>query len=289
MTRSAWRIALLSLWPAALLAQTRTMNVGDATLRYELSGSGPVVVLIHGWAQDLEIWDEQVAALSPDYRVLRYDRRGYGRSTGHADPTADPDDLRILLDRLGIRTATVLGLSAGAGAALTFGVAFPDRTDALILYGLGPPAGFYRRLPPIFASFRQVARDHGLDSLGKLVLAMPLAWRPPNRPDLDSLYRRSWARYEARDLLDPEEPSGRVTPARVEDFGRIRVPTLLIHGDHEMPLAIEVADTAMRRLPNARRIVIADGGHGAHFAQPARFNAAVREFLATVYGGDRRP
>ena len=80
-----------------LSAQTASVNVGDATIHYELSGTGKTVVLIHGWAQDLTIWDDQVMALSPTYRVLRYDRRSYGSSTGHADPTADPDDLRILL------------------------------------------------------------------------------------------------------------------------------------------------------------------------------------------------
>jgi pimeloyl-ACP methyl ester carboxylesterase len=265
-------------------AQSARVNVGDAEIHYELSGQGNTVVLIHGWAQDLTIWDDQVAAFAPRYRVLRYDRRGYGNSTGHADPTADPDDLRILLDSLGIRSATVLGLSGGSGAALNFAVAFPDRVHALVLYGQGPPEGFQPMPagPRPGELFGPIARKHGLDSLRKFVGSLRMGWEPPNRPDYRDRLNRMWSRYDGRDLLDPRPPSGRVPRARMDQLTQIRVPTLLIVGDHERPLQRMVADTLTRRIPNARQIVITDGGHGAHFAQPESFNAAVLEFLGAV-------
>jgi pimeloyl-ACP methyl ester carboxylesterase len=65
-------------------AQSRSVNVGDAVITYEITGSGAPLVLIHGWAQDMSIWDDQVRDFSRQYRVLRYDRRGFGCSTGHA-------------------------------------------------------------------------------------------------------------------------------------------------------------------------------------------------------------
>lgn len=259
-----------------------TVSVGDAAIHYEISGQGPPLVLIHGWAQDLRIWGQQVSVFSPQYRVVRYDRRGFGRSTGYADASADPDDLRILLDSLGIESAAVLGLSAGSRAALNFAVAFPDRVSALVLYGQGPVDGF-RPLPegpdPV-AMFRQVARTHGLDSLGRLIQAHPLAWMPPDKPELQDSLRAGWARYEGRDLLDPRPPSGRVPEARIDQLAGIRVPTLIITGDHEMPLFRQVADTLVRRIPGARLVTITEGGHGAHFAQPEQFNSAVLAFLA---------
>lgn len=259
-----------------------SVNVGDATINYEISGQGAPLVLIHGWAQDLRIWDQQVRAFSPRYRVVRYDRRGFGRSTGHADASADPDDLRILLDSLDLRSAAVLGLSAGSRAALNFAVAFPDRVSALVLYGQGPVAGF-RPMPegpdPV-AMFRDVARTHGLDSLGRLIQAHPLAWMPPEQPQLQDSLRAAWARYEGRDLLDPQPPSGRVPEARIDQLAAIRVPTLIITADHEMPLFRQVADTLVRRIPGARLVEITNGGHGSHFAQPEQFNAAVLAFLA---------
>src|SRR5688572_20281933 len=79
-------------------AQPRMIDVGDATLRYDVAGTGQAIVFLHGWAQDLGIWDDQVRAFAPRYRVVRFDRRGYGKSTGFADPSADPADVRSLLD-----------------------------------------------------------------------------------------------------------------------------------------------------------------------------------------------
>jgi pimeloyl-ACP methyl ester carboxylesterase len=258
------------------------VNVGDATLRYELSGRGTPLVLIHGWAQDLSIWDDQVREFSPQYRVLRYTRRGYGASTGNADPTADPDDLRILLDSLRIESAHVLGLSAGSATALTFAVAFPDRVRALLLYGQVPPEGFVPlpELPPPVVVFSEIARRHGIDSLRTAVLTHPLVWMPPEKPELRELLRKMMASYDGRDLLDPRPPSGRVPPVRMDQLGQIRAPTLLISGDHELPFLQQVSDTLARRIPSARKIVITNAGHGAHFAQPEQFNAAVLRFLA---------
>ena len=269
--------------PVGLSAQAGSVNVGDASINYELSGTGTTVVLIHGWAQDLTIWDDQVAALSPTYRVLRYDRRSYGSSTGHADPTADPDDLRILLDSLKIRSAIVLGLSAGARTALSFAVAFPERVSALILYGSGPPAGFQPMPPEPTANPRMdIAKNYGLDSLRKWVEGTGFHWEPPNNPGYRRRVDRMWSRYDGRDLLDRRPPSGRIPASRVDDLAKVRVPTLILVGDHERPLLRLVADTLARRIPNARHVVIPDAGHGIHFAQPERFNAALLEFLESV-------
>src|SRR5687767_9602898 len=81
MTIRSSLLLLLSL-SASTAAQTRTgrVNVGDAAINYELTGRGEAVVLVHGWANTLAIWDDQVPAFSQRYQVLRYDRRGFGRS-----------------------------------------------------------------------------------------------------------------------------------------------------------------------------------------------------------------
>jgi len=235
----------------------------------------------------MTIWDDQVQRFSPTHRVIRYDSRGFGQSTGHADITADPDDLRILLDSLGIRSAHVVGLSRGARVALNFAVAFPSRVEALVLYGLSPPEGF-QPLPPgpgPVAIFAEVAKKHGLDSLGKVVWASPLVWLPADAKVQTEFKRRfdaSWAKYKGRDLLDPRPPSGRVRLARVDQLDGIRAPTLVIHGDHEMPLFQVVADTVVRRIPNARKVVVPNAGHGAHFYDPKRFNSALVEFFRSV-------
>lgn len=268
-------------------AGARAVAIGDARINYEITGSGPVVVLIHGWALDLTVWDDQIPLLARGHRVLRYDLRGFGGSTGHADLTGDADDLRILLDSLGIRSAYVVGLSRGSRVALDFAVAFPERVRALVLYGPPPPAGF-QPLPPgpgADARFGPIARRYGLDSVRKMFSASPVAWNPPNRPDVDARLARIWSRYDGRDLLDPGAESGRVSQARVDQLSSIQVPTLVIVGDHESPLFRAVGDTLIHRIAGARMVVIPDAGHGAHLHQPERFN---RELLAFLESVDRR-
>lgn len=281
-------VAVLSATGAAQ-GRSGMLNVGDAEINYEISGQGKTIVFIHGWALSLGVWDDQVAAFAPRYRVVRYDLRGFGKSTGHADPSAEPDDLRILLDSLGIRSVYLVGLSRGARVARDFIAAFPERVDALVLYGAGPMPGF--PVPPDFQRgfpFAEIAQKYGMDSVRKFIAASPIAWRPPNRPDLEEALRQVLAAYEGRDLLDPRPPSGRIPPATLDQLAQIRVPTLVIHGDHEMPLFQMVADTLVRRIPNARKVIIKDGGHGAHGAQPEAFNRALSDFFISVDRASRR-
>ena len=75
-------------------------------------------------------------------KVIRYDRRGFGESSGKPDFTADPADLKALLETLGHPRAHILGHSQGGGVALTFAVRYPEMVEGLILFGTGPPAGF---------------------------------------------------------------------------------------------------------------------------------------------------
>ena len=267
-------------------AQSRSINVGDAVINYEITGQGETLVLIHGWAQDLTIWDQQAQEFGRHYRVIRYDRRGFGKSTGYADQTADPEDLRVLLDSLQIQSATLLGLSAGARTVVNFAVAYPQRVKALVIYGLAPIPGFTPAPegPSPVMVFRDIAQKHGLDSAGKFLRVHPLSWMPPEHPELQELLKAQWSRYAGRDLLDPRPESGRVPHARLDQVASLRVRTLVISGDHDLPLFIQVGDTLVRRIQGAQRVMIINAGHGAHFAQPAQFNAAVLRFLS----GSRR-
>ena len=285
--KSLWIVLLLvaSLTPAS--AQSRTLNVGDAMINHESAGEGTPLVLIHGWSQDLSIWNEQVPAFAGRYRVIRYDRRGYGKSTGYSDATRDPDDLRLLLDSLGIRSAILLGLSAGSRAAVNFAVAYPDRVRALVLYGQAVLPGF-SPVPPEptpVAVFREIAQKYGLDSAGRALLAHQLSWTPPDRPDVRDRYRALWSTYSGKDLLEPRPESGRVPHANLDQIAKLRIPTLVISGDHDLPVFLAVGDTLVRRIRGAQRLIIHNAGHGAHFARPAEFNAAVLRFLEKVERG----
>lgn len=275
-------IAALSAHVAA--AQQRTINVGDVMINYDVSGrAGPAVVFIHGWTHNLSVWDDQVAAFSSRYRVVRFDTRGYGKSTGFSDPSSDPQDLLTLLEALHIPSAYIVGHSRGGDVALRFAAAYPQRTKGLVLYGAFPE-GF--PAPPevgkFFASLPDIARTNGLDSVGKLLLSSDIAWVPPGRNDVTERYRRLWSSYSGKDLLNPQPESHRVPVPTTDQIKSMRVPTLVIVGDHEAPFIAAAADSLAKWIPGAKKVVIPNAGHGAHFAQPASFNSALMDFISDV-------
>jgi pimeloyl-ACP methyl ester carboxylesterase len=269
--------------------QTRMLNVGDATINYDVSGRGRTIVFIHGWAHNLSVWDDQVPAFNTRYRVVRFDSRGFGRSTGFADESADPQDLLVLLEALHVNHAYIVGHSRGGAVALRFAAAYPQRVDGLVLYGAAP--GNFP-VPPdvmqLFGSLPAIARTNGLDSVGKLLLASPIAWVPPGRTDVSERYRRLWTSYSGKDLLDPHPESGRVPAPSISRLSALKVPTLVIIGDHEAPFIAADADTLAHHIPNAKKVVIPNAGHGAHFVQPASFNSALMDFFFDVEKNKKR-
>jgi 3-oxoadipate enol-lactonase len=279
-------LTVFSAGMATAQPQSGVVILPGAKLPYESHGTGAPVVFIHGYTQNMSIWDEQVPAFAQKYRVIRYDVRGFGRSTGNVDPSANAADVAALLDSLRISRAAIVGLSMGGDIALNFAVNYPTRVTALVLYGTPPTNDFpVAGDPKLFALFQtlpNLVKNHGLDSLRKALFASELAWAPPNRPDVHRKMLKAWEGYTARDLTDPKPPSGRVPPTRMAQINGVRVPTLVIHGDHELAWFRQFSDTLAARLPNAKRVIIANGGHGAHFAQPDAFNRALLDFLASV-------
>jgi pimeloyl-ACP methyl ester carboxylesterase len=277
-------LALFLVLPCYAGAQSGVIDMGDAQISYESAGQGMAVVFIHGWALNLREWDDQMAALAPRFRVVAFDRRGYGKSTGHADISAEPGDLRALLDTLGIGRAVLVGHSAGAQVVYRFGAAFPDRTAGMVLYGGGPPPGFPIARSTPRPNFRDIARRFGLDSLRKFVGAQP-GFSDLRTPAIGARINAMWATYSGKDLLEDHPQSGRFPMPRFDDVKGWSVPALFIVGDREAPYARLIADSLSRWMPNARSVTIPGGGHGVHFQQPERFNAALLAFLMEVAKG----
>jgi len=277
-------IALLLSVPGTGAAQERTINVGDAVINYDVTGKGRTVVFIHGWTHNKSVWDDQVPVFSKRYRVLRYDSPGFGKSTGFADESVEPADLLVLLEALRVDHAYIVGHSRGGGVALRFAAAYPEKVDGLVLYGAVPPADmpFPPEFGQLFGSLPAIAKQYGLDSVGKLILATDLAWVPPGRNDVTERFRRLWASYKGKDLLDPHPPSGLVPMPNIARLSTLKMPTLVIVGDHELPFIAAAADTFAIHIPNAKKSVIPNAGHGAHFAQPTIFNGTLLDFFNEV-------
>ena len=111
------------------------INVDNGKLFYEVAGKGGYIVLLHDGAVHREIWDEQFLVLAKSYRVVRYDRRGYGNSSNPNAPFSNINDLNQLFIQLNINKATIFGMSAGGGLVLDFALEYPEKVTALVLVG----------------------------------------------------------------------------------------------------------------------------------------------------------
>ena len=156
-------------------ANSGSAEVSGGILHYETAGRGDPIVLIHGNAGDRRHWDHPFAVLSAGHKVIRYDVRGFGLSSvpRQNHPYADYEDLRQLLDHLGIRRAHIAGWSMGSGIATDFALAYPERTKSLIT--VGPWVNGYSspNVSSMFADFGSVVAALQKQGAGatKIVLA----------------------------------------------------------------------------------------------------------------------
>lgn len=279
-------LILLVVSPCTVQAQNpsdvRTVDLGEVEISYELTGSGPPLVLIHGYTHNMRTWNLQMSMLRDYYQVLRYDRRGWGDSGGFSDPTMDPEDLAELLDHLDIPAAHILGHSQGAHVALRFSMAYPDKVENLILYGSPAPSGFGIPWtgPDAFpANMSQIAKEHGLDSVGVVIFSHPLARGFVEGSPGSEIASEMWESYDGTDLLNPQPPSNDTPPPKTEGLSKVKASTLIITGELEMPYFQLVAEAFDYAIPNSERVTVPGGGHAVHLQEPERFTAEILRFL----------
>jgi 3-oxoadipate enol-lactonase len=253
---------------------------GEARLRLRDEGSGPAVVFIHGWTLDLEIWEPQAAALAGAYRMIRYDRRGYGLSEGAPGRAADAADLARLFEHLGLGAAALVGLSQGARVALAFALAHPERVTALVLDG--PPDEIGDAATPgdedfSIAEYRRVVAEQGVEAFRRAWCAHPLMRLHGNDAAARQLVARMLERYPARDLLGPLEAPP--PPAGAEVLGRFPKPVLVVNGERDTLGRRRAGQALAAALPQVERVVIAGAGHLPNLDAPRAYNDALRAFL----------
>jgi pimeloyl-ACP methyl ester carboxylesterase len=286
--RQALPLLVLPALAFPLPAQPAAVQVNGVTLPYVVEGSGPPLVLIHGWAVNHHFWDNDVEAFTGHYTVIRYDRRGFGEAGGKPDPTADAADLAKLLEHLGYTRAHVMGHSQGADVALTFAVRYPQMVRGLVLFGPGPGLADLALPPnvetPPIPQWIATGREHGVDSL-RAAIARWAGESFGGGPLSQEAMERAWQMlqtYSGADLLNPAPPLNLAAIARVDELPQIAAPTLVIRGDEEMSMIRHVADVLAHDIPGAQSVVIARGGHTVNWSEPERFAAEVLRFLRTA-------
>jgi pimeloyl-ACP methyl ester carboxylesterase len=252
--------------------------VHGGTIEAEALGEGPPVVLVHGWTLDRRIWRLQVEALASRFRVIAWDRRGFGRSTAPPDLVREPDDLAAVAHAFAAERFALVGMSQGARVALAFASRFPERVAAIAVQGtplsdVASGEGEDEAVP--ITEMTRLAAAGEFDAMRQLWRAHPLleVHGPKANAELDAIV----AEYQARDLLAPGAPLHVTTT----DLARLRLPILAITGREEPVWRHKVADSLARAV-EATRLDIAGGGHLCNLSQPALYNNALIGFLESA-------
>ncbi len=259
-------------------------EVDGAHMYYESVGSGDAVVFLHAAIADTRMWDAQVEPFSQQYRMIRYDLRGFGQTTAPPMQFTHHDDLRALLDALGVERAAVIGCSNGGRAAMNFTLAYPDRVTKLVMVCSGP-GGFEP------ADFKPAALDEEMFAAyqaGDLEKAARLSARlwfvGPDRPveqadpaKLELVYQMTLndLHKEAAGVGDEQSMS----PPAAQRLSEIQVPTLIIAGEYDEPFPLLAAPFMEQGIAGARKVMLPTA-HLPSLEQPDEFNRVVLGFLS---------
>lgn len=248
----------------------------------EIAGEGPWVTLSHSLACNLHMWDEQMAALTKKYRVLRFDTRGHGQSSATPGPyTLEQmaDDVKGLLDALGIKQTHWVGLSMGGMIGETFALKYPGVFQSMVL------ADTTSRRPPdadqMWGDRVRLAQEKGMEALVEGTLAR---W-------FTEPYRNA-----RKDVMARIGNDIRNTPvagfvgccqaiAKVDLLDRlkeIKCPALIMVGDQDHGTPPEMARQIHQNLSGSELLIIPSAAHISNIEQAAVFNQALLGFLGKV-------
>lgn len=256
-------------------------EVNGQRLYYTDSGSGDPIIFSHGFLMDHTMFDAQVAALSGNWRCIRWDERGHGRTETSSAAFTYWDsaaDLFGLLDHLGIESAVLAGMSQGGFLSLRAALTAPERVRALVLMDSQPGVEH----PEKVAAYNQLLDGWiavGMtDQLADIVAAIIIgpgfadtpAWQQKWR-DLDT----TTVRQTYTTLVNREND---VTPRLAE----ITAPTLVVHGSNDASIELSIAQQYAAELPNAELVVVEGGGHASNMTHADQVNPALEQFLSSL-------
>lgn len=249
-------------------------------LHHETAGQGPAVVLLHSAIGDLRQWDPQWEALAARYRVVRHDRRGWGRSPlpdATSPARSSAADLVALLDELGIERAALVGSSAGGVIAQQVASAWPERVSRLVL--LCADGDEVDATPSVIA-FGE--REDELLEAGDVAAAVELNVETFLGPEAGA-EARDLVRTMQRTAFEVQLVAGDDVP-RVPgpdiDLARISVPATVVSGDLDLDYFTLTADAIAARLPDARRVVLPWAGHLPNLERPDEITDLLLDALA---------
>jgi pimeloyl-ACP methyl ester carboxylesterase len=267
-------------------------------LHYEDSGAGLPVIFVHEFAGDCRTWEPQMRHFSRRYRCIAYNARGYPPSDVPEDferysQQRARDDIRAVMDALGLERAHVVGNSMGGFATLHFGMAHSPRAISLVVAGCG-----YGAHPDQYEAFQAQARALAQDMRDKGMAHLAATYgHGPARLQLRDKDPRGFAEFvrhfsehsalgSANTMLgyQARRPS---LYSLADDMKRITAPTLIVAGDEDEAV-LEPSLMMKRTIPAADLFIMPGSGHMTNLEDPALFNRVVEDFFHDAEGKHQR-
>ena len=249
-------------------------NVEGGRVWYQTCGAGPkAMVLIHDGTLHSATWDDVWPIFCKDFHVVRYDRRGFGRSPAATQPYTRTDDVLAVMHAAGMEHAVVVGASAGGGIAVDFALAHPKAVDRLVLVGpsisgLRYSEYFYQRLAegrPYFVrgDFEGLLRS----------------WSWSFAPGHDAAVKHAAALLKANPQDLKHRDMARPAPAALPLLSSIKAPTLVLVGEDDIADNQGQAAVAEALIPHAYRVVVRDAAHLMFREHPDVFAKLIEQFV----------
>lgn len=257
-----------------------------AKIYFESAGAGPAVIFIHAGVSDRRMWDPQFDFFARQFRVVRYDLRGFGKSEMPDLPYANRTDLRNVLQYLGIDKAALIGCSMGGSTAIDFTLEHPQTVTALLPVGAGVSGWneWSDEAIRYFAEFMRLAKDGEIERVREMdaVLWLDGPARDPARIDPSYRARAREIHKDNFSLTRFAHPEEELKPPAIGRLGEIECSTLVLVGDSDTPEILKIAARLAKEIPAAKLLTIANAAHLPNLEHPDEFNAIVNEFLTPL-------
>ena len=253
------------------------VDVDGSKLYYEECGDAPqTVLLLHDGIAHSAVWDAVWPAFCKEFHTIRFDRRGYGRSPAGTTLYNELDDVSLLLHHLKVRKTIVIGSSHGGEIAIGFTLQHPEVVQQLVL--VGAVVGGLSFSDQFFQRGIENSKPFGSND----VAAGIANWAKDKyllAPDHDAARKLLLALLTASPQDLTHDDYARPIPPELSRLHEIRVPTLILTGDADVPDVHAHAGAMEAGIPGSRRVMISDSGHLMYLEKPEEFTRTVFAFL----------
>jgi 3-oxoadipate enol-lactonase len=257
------------------ISDTGYILVDGGKLFYESAGKGTNIVLLHDGMVNNRIWDEQFPMLTKTYRVVRYDRRGYGKSSDPETKFSNINDLNQLFTQLKIDKAIIFGMSSGGRLAIDFTLTYPEKVTGLVLVGAVVSGfGYTSHMNTRGGHFDPQKMTDPAKVNEYFIKDDPYEIYSENTAAKDKVMKL--LPFLARQNSVPTQPASKVA---VRSLSEIKVPALILVGEYDIPDVHAHAGVINAGIANSKREIIPRSGHLIPIEQPALFNETITAFL----------